>query len=219
MDEFSSDRITTPEMLEAIMTTLSNARTEGEPYKSPTEEHLGPIEAIVLHVARERHGVDAALKRQDSETEKFERQIETAIHGHADFIWDQLGCPDYDPIFNILFPASEPRDTAQRERAERLLVMSDMLHSGIHPKIDRTIANRIAEEIRTLAECYNEHMYARSKHQIRKSALDALEASVARIGLLQLSTLRRALRASGIDDTHIRNVVPAPVSSRRFPTR
>jgi hypothetical protein len=227
MDESSSDRITTPEMLEAILTTLSNARAEGEPYSGPTEEHLGPIEAIVLHIARERHDVDTALKREETEMDKFDRQIEASIHGHADLIWDQLGCPDYDPIFNILFPPAVPpsaapsahMDNAHRERAERLLVMADMLNCGLHPKIDRAVASRIAQEIRALADRYNEHAYARSKHQIRKNALNALEASVARIGLLQLGTLRRALRAVGVDDTHIRTVVPAPVSSRRFPTR
>ncbi len=219
MDESSSDRITTPEMLEAIMTTLSNARTEGEPYQSQAEQHLGPIEAIIFHIARERHDVDTALKLENDELDQCDEQIDTAIHSYADEIWDQLGCPDYDPIFNILFPQSAAKVTIHREGAQRLFVLADMLEKGIHPQIDRTLASRIAQEIRTLGTRYQEHEYAHSKHQFRKSALDTLEASVARIGLLQLGTLRRTLRANGIDDTQIRAVVPAPVSSRRFPTR
>lgn len=219
MDESSIDRITTPEMLEAIMTTLSNARSEGEPYESQAEQHLGPIEAIILHIGRERRDIEASLKLENDELDLCDRQIDAAIHNYADEIWEQLGCPDYDPIFNILFPQSAAKVTAHREGAQRLFVLADMLEKGIHPRIDRTIGARIAQEIRTIGTRYQEHEYTHSKHQFRKSALDTLEASVARIGLLQLGTLRRTLRANGIDDTHIRSLVPAPVSSRRFPTR
>jgi hypothetical protein len=215
MDSPASERITIEEMVEAVTTTLANARAEGEPYKRTAEEQLGPIEAILRRITLERIDAEAALTREETELEQLDEQVETVIQTSADEIWDRLGCPDYDPIYNILFPSVTDGTSTGQAKANRLSVVADLLTSGMHPKIDRAHAALVAQKIRALAEEYHERLYVLSKHQVRKTSLDGFEASVARIGLLELGTLRRTLRNMGVDDTNIKSVVPPPVSSRR----
>jgi len=216
MDEPASERITTAELVDTLMTTLANARLEGEPYKSQAEEQLGPIEVILARIVLDRHDVETALKREQTALEQLASRTETLFHAHADNVWEKLGCPDYDPIYNILFPSTPLEAGAHRGQAERLSLVADLLNGGIHPKIDRVQAAAIANELRGLAAEYHERLYGLFKHQNRKNALDTFEASVARIGLLELGTLRRALRSMGVDDTRIKSVVLAPLSTRRI---
>lgn len=222
MDGPQSERITTPELVESITTTLANARIEGDPYKSKAEAHLGPIEAILLRIAHERSDNQAALKREETELEELVRKADAFLEQHADDLWARLGCPDYDPIYNILFPSVSASHELPRfsnpfqGQAQHLSLLADLLSHGIHPKIERAHAGHVAQEMRALAAEFQEHLYALSKHETRKTALDSFEAAVARIGLLELTTLRRTLRSLGLDDLRIKSVVPAPVSSRRF---
>jgi hypothetical protein len=214
MDEPASERITTQEIIDAITTTLANARAEGEPYQSKAEEHLAAFEAILLRIGIESRHAGDSIKRENSELTLLDQKATTLIDAHADDIWARLGCPDYDPIYNILFPSALPDITPFQIKAERLSVVADLLSSGIHRKIDRARANVIAQEIRALATEYNDHLYVLAKHQSRKTSLEAFEASVARIGLLELGTLRRTLRSMGMDELEIKSVVPPPISIR-----
>lgn len=211
-----SERITTREIIEALTTTLTNARIEGDPYKSPAEEHLAAIVAILLRLALERHDLEKALQDKRADLERLDHDCELFLNTRADEIWNELGCPDYDPIYNILFPSTATSGSNIPERIERLSVVADLLSSGVHPRINLTRAALAAEEIRALAEKCHEFLFVLSKLQTRKSALGAFEASVARIGLLELGTLRKKLRGMGLDDSDIKSVVPPPVSSRRI---
>lgn len=214
-----SERVTIPELVDAITTTLAHARAEGEPYKKEAEALLGPIETILQRIALERHDIDIALQHERTILEHLEEQAEAGLHAHADKVWEHLGCPDYDPIYTVLFPSRSPEPHAFEAHAERLSLVADLLSSGIHPKIDRICGSRVAQEIRMMAEEFRAHLLILSKYQTRQTSLNALEASVARIGLLELGTLRRTLRTLGLDDTRIKYVVPAPVSSRRIPMK
>jgi hypothetical protein len=221
MDGPLSERISTPEIVEAITTTLANARVEGDPYTSKAEEHLGPIEAILLQIGLDRIDVQTALKREETALENLVRKTDTVLEARSEELWSHLGCPNYDPIYNILFPPVSATHELLRMShpfqapAEHLSLIADLLSSGMHPKIDRDLGLHVAQEVRALATEFHDHLHVLSKHKFRKSALDAFEASVARIGLLELGTLRRALRTMGLDDSRIKLVVPPPVSMRR----
>lgn len=219
MDGPFSERVTVPELVDTITTTLAHARAEGDPYKREAEALLGPIETILQRIALERHDLDVATQHERTILEQLEDQAEAELHAHADKIWEHLGCPDYDPIYTVLFPSRSPGPHAFEAQAEQLSLAADLLSSGIHPKIDRIRGAQVAQEIRMMAERFRAHLLALSKYQARQTSLNALEASVARIGLLELSTLRRTLRSMGLDDTRIKFVVPAPVSSRRVPMK
>lgn len=225
MDGPTSERITTPEIVEAITTTLANARMEGDPYKCKAEEHLGPIEAILLRIGLDQIEVQADLKREETALEDLIRKSDALLENHADELWNRLGCPDYDPIYNILFPSASTTHQMLRSthpfqaRAEHLSLIADVLSNGMHPKIERAHALLVAEEMRSLATEIHERLHALAKCKFRKTALDAFEDSAARIGLLELGTLRRALRNLGLDDTRIKSVVLPPISIRRVPPK
>ncbi|MBK9264398.1 MAG: hypothetical protein IPM54_31940 [Polyangiaceae bacterium] len=216
MDDPTSERITTAEMIEAITMALANARFEGDPCKCKAEEHLAPIEAILQRIARDKKDVERALAREEKALENLDRQAEALVQSHGEEIWRLLGCPDYDPIYNILFPSAATVEAEARAKIERLSLIADLLSNHVHPKIDRAYATSANLEFQTIVEDYQERIYLLSKHQFKKSALDAFEASVARIGLLELGTLRRHLRGMGIDDSLVMTIVPPPVSSRRM---
>lgn len=214
MDGPTSERITTQEIIEAITTTLANARTLGEPYQSKADEHLGPIEAILARIGLESRQAKDALQREEADLAQLDQKAETIVDTRADEIWNRLGCPDYDPIYNILFPFAAQDATTLQNKAERLSVAADLLSHALHPKMDPAHATLVAQEFRTLAAQFNDHLYVLAKLQSRKTSLEAFEASVARIGLLELGTLRRTLRNMGVDDTDIKSAVPPPVSIR-----
>jgi hypothetical protein len=215
MDMSASERITIPEMIDAITTTLANARLEGEPYKSKAEEHLAPIEAILARIGLDKRDVDSATRGIEAENKDLDRRAEALVLEHTDEIWTQLGCPDYDPIYNILFPYTAFDNIQIRAKAERLSLLADLLSSNVHPKIDRVYAARAALEIRSVASDYQKNIYFLSQHEFKMNALQAFEASVARVGLLELGTLRKSFRGMGIDDSLVKSIVPPPMSTRR----
>ena len=215
MDGPQSERLTTPEFIEALTTTLANARSEGEPYQSLAEKHLGPLEKILHKIADERREIIATILRLQSNLEELERQTNVAVQNYADRIWEMLGCPDYDPLYNILFPPSSPKPQTFQTNADELSLLAELLKSHVHPGIEPAQANMIANELEAFVTQYDELLYPFSQQKSRQSTLDALEASVARAGLLELSALRRALRALGLDDSRIKSVVPPPVPSSR----
>lgn len=217
MDGPASERLTTPEFIEALTTTLANARDEGEPYQSLAEKHLGPLEAILQKIAHERYLNHSAIGIAHNDLNTLERKTEFLISKYAIEIWEQLGSPDFDPIYNILFPSSAPESQSFQAQAERLTLVAELLKNRLHPRIDAAHAECAATEMLAFAAQFNENIFVLSKHQTREKVLDALEASVARTGLLELGSLRRALRSLGLDDTRIKSVVPPPVSSRRNP--
>lgn len=219
MDGFASERITTQEMIEALTMTLANARTEGEPYQSKAEVHLGPIEAILLHIGIERRNGDEALQHEQTKLEHLDQKAETIVDKRANEIWELIGCPDYDPIYSILFPSAAQDGATIQSKAERLSVVADLLSNAMHPKIESAHATLVAQEFRSLYNAYQDHFAEISKRQLRKKSLDDFEASVACIGLLALGTLRRTLRTMGVEDLDIQTVVPPPVSSRRIAPR
>jgi hypothetical protein len=217
MDGPSSERLTTPEFIEALTTTLANARNEGDPYKSLAEKHLGALETILKKITHERDLNTSALGLAKADLEKIERKTESLLFKHATEIWENLGCPDYDPIYNILFPSSAPKSESFAAQAEQLSVIAELLKSRIHSQIDPAQAERAANEMLEIAEEFQTLLSVFSKHTTRERVLATLEASVARTGLLELSSLRRALRNLGLDDTRIKSVVPPPVPSSRGP--
>jgi hypothetical protein len=219
MDGPISERLTTSEFLEALTVTLANARLEGDPYKELAEKHLGHFETILGRIALQRRETQSAISVAQSELEVLENKTEGLLLKSADEIWEQLGQPDYDPIYNILFPATAPNTRELRVIAGRLLLMAQLLKNDIHPRIDAVQARRIAAEFDELAQQLHDKLDGLSKHLTAQNVLNELEAAVACGGLLELGALRRALRNLGLDDSRIKSVVPPPVSSRRFATR
>jgi hypothetical protein len=217
MDGPASERLTTPEFIEALKTTLANARDEGEPYQSLAEKHLAALEVILNQITHERALTISAIERTSSDLGLLERRCDVLMHKHASEIWEGLGCPDYDPIYNILFPSSLPDPESHDGFAGRLSLVAELLKNHVHPRIDVAQAEVAAAELEAIATQFDQISYVLRKHQMRARVLDGLEASVARTGLLELSSLRRALRSLGLDDTRIKSVVPPPVSSRRNP--
>lgn len=217
MDGPASERLTTPEFIEALKTTLANARDEGEPYRSLAEKHLAALEVILEKITRERAVAVAAIERTSSDLGVLERRSDVLMHKHATDIWEKLGCPDYDPIYNILFPSTVPDADSHEGFAGRLSLVAELLKNRVHPHIDVAQADVAERELETIAAQIHQISSVLRKDQMRVRVLDALEASVARTGLLELSSLRRALRSLGLDDTRIKSVVPPPVSSRRNP--
>lgn len=217
MDGPASERLTTPEFIEALRTTLANARDAGEPYQNLAEKHLGALEVILQNITQERSLVASAIERTSSDLGVVERRCDMLMNTHATDIWESLGCPDYDPIYNILFPSSVPDPVSPDGVAGRLLVVAELLKHRVHPKIDAAQANLAASELAAIASQIYKVLSVLREHQMRARVLDELEASVARTGLLELSSLRRALRSLGLDDTRVKSVVPPPVSSRRTP--
>jgi hypothetical protein len=215
MDSPASDRITISEMIEAITTTLANARLEGEPCKSKAEELLAPIEAILKQIRLDKDDIDLAIRSVEAEIKNLDRRAEVLLSVHADEIWDRLGSPDYDPIYSVLFPHTTFDSVDTRVKAARLSLVADLLSSNVHPRIDRVYAARAALEIRSMATHYQEHNYLLSKHEFKKNAIEAFEASVARVGLLELGTLRKSLRGMGVGDSLVKSIVPPPMSVRR----
>jgi len=215
MDGPQSERLTTPEFIEALTTTLANARHEGDPYKSLAEKHLGTLETILKKIAHERDLNTSGLAITQGNLERLERKAESLIHKHATEIWESLGSPDYDPVYNILFPSSAPKFESFAAQAEQLTIIAELLNNRIHPQIDPNLAERAEKEMLALADEFHELLGVFLKHTTRERVLASLEASVARTGLLELSSLRRALRGLGLDDSRIKSVVPPPVPSSR----
>jgi hypothetical protein len=199
------------DIIDTIRASLANARGRGERWKAHVEEHLGGIEGLLDKLEAGRAAVKERIGQFQAEMAEQSRQADVFIEEMADDIWDRLGRPTNDPLYQVLFFPVEGqllKEAPSEEQPDRMDLLADMIEAGVYAPLDTEGAKEFASEIRKRSSAY--YIVADNLRRLwrKLKILDALEELIARTGHVQHSNLRRRLREAGFGEAEIREVVP-----------
>jgi len=193
-----------------VRTTLGRARARGEPWRAPAEERLGPTVALLETVETK---LKDAMEVLAPLVEAIEAQDDTAdllLGKVADDIWNQLGRPSFDPHLSILFPGGIAyyADGRHEDQPDRMDLLVELLEAGIHPKLDRKLADDAAKKLGDEAKAYRAKVEAARGPKARVDLLTQVKAALARSGQVALVNLKRAYLSLGLLEAEIHKVIP-----------
>lgn len=200
-------------------TTLTRAVARGGTWQSAAEARLGPVVTLAASVdgrrkaAVEEFGpVSARLDAADDVADKLLGRI-------SDDIWNLLGRPGNDPALDILFPGgvSYYTDGDVTEQPGRMLLLAELLESGIHPRLEAARAHAFAAELRSSAAELQTHVSASLPIRLRVQLTEKMHFATARAAHAALVNLKRSWKADGQSEAEIHTVIPDRPGARKAP--
>jgi hypothetical protein len=193
-----------------IRMTLRRAHSRGEPWQAHAEDRLGPTVALLATVEKKLDDAIETLKPLMEAIEIEDDAADLLLGKVSDEIWSALGRPAFDPHLSILFPGgiayyAEGRDEEQPDRMDLLV---ELLVAGIHPNLDRQLADTAAKDVAASAKTYRCRVEAARAPRARVELLTQVKAALARSGQVALSNLKRAYVSQGLGDEEIHKVIP-----------
>jgi len=131
------------------------------------------------------------------------------IKSNADFIWNELGRPANDPVYELLFPGGTGfyADADADEQPDMMLLLAELLESNIHPKLAANVAPKVAA-IRDAADKLASAVEAVRKPRAKVRLYDRMLTAIARTAHFELAKLKRFWKSEGLSETDIHSVIP-----------
>lgn len=132
------------------------------------------------------------------------------VAGVADQIWNDIGRPAQDPHYDLLFPSgiSFYTEGDDDEQPARMELLAEMIESGMHPRLDATRAKAYAKQIRDEAAGFETAVEAARKPRAQAAMYERLRIASARNAHAALVSYKRLLRAQGIPEAKIHELIP-----------
>lgn len=131
------------------------------------------------------------------------------IKSNADFIWNELGRPANDPVYELLFPGGTGfyADADADEQPDMMLLLAELLESNIHSKLAANVAPKVAA-IRDAANKLASAVEAARKPRAKVRLYDRMLTAIARTAHFELAKLKRFWKSEGLSETDIHSVIP-----------
>lgn len=127
----------------------------------------------------------------------------------SDEIWNQLGRPGNDPLYELLFPggAGFYVDGNVEEQPAMMNLLAELLESNVLPKLGADAAAKAAR-IRTAATALEAAVDAAKQPAARLKLADRMLTAAARVGHVELANFKRRLKSDGLSEADIHAVIP-----------
>jgi hypothetical protein len=131
------------------------------------------------------------------------------IKAQADLIWNELGRPANDPVFELLFPGGSGfyADANVEEQPNLMLLLAELLESNLSPKLSANVGARVTA-IRDAAARLGAAVEAARKPRSTVKLYDRMLTAVARSAHVELARLKRYWKSEGISEADIHTVIP-----------
>lgn len=200
------------DILGDVREAFKNANAKEGAAKERAQELLGPVVALILSVEGQlkiaKGEADPLLAAVAAENDR----ADDLLGEISDIVWNTVGRPGpgSDPALAVLFPGgiayyAEGDIAGQPDRMD---VLSQLLTSGIHPKLAPEKAAECAARVTAAANALRTKVDAARKPAARLGVLERMSTSVARVGQMQLANLKRALKISGFTEAQIHEIIP-----------
>jgi hypothetical protein len=199
-----------------VETTLNRARVRGGDWATSADARLAPFTAMWAEADTRLTGAQAAAAPAVARLEEDDETSDDLLGRISDEIWNLVGRPGSDPILQLFFPGGI-RYYATGSTAEqpvRMLLLAELLESGIHPRLPAERATAFATEIREAATRLEEAVDAARSLRARVELAERMRTAVARAAQMALANLKRLWKADGHSDADIHAVIPDRPSRR-----
>lgn len=207
------------DILADINTTLERAFAKKDPWKTSAEARIGFVVALANGISERVKAAQALVGPAVAELGVANEESDKLIGRTSDDIWNDLGRPGVDLLFDLLFPGgiSEYTDAPIDDQPFAMLLLAELLESGIHPKLDATKATAYATNVRQSATRLEEKVDAARPLRARLRVLLRMQTVVARAGAVTLSRLKKQWLADGHSEAEIHTIIPDRPSSKAKP--
>ncbi len=208
------------DILEDAQTTLTNAmELEGE-WQAEAEARLAPLLVLALGVQTRRDVSQAGLNPAASALRVANDASDRLIARISDDTWNLVGRPASDAAFDLLFPGgiSYYTEGDTSEQPERMVLLAELLESGIHPRLPTANAHAFAAELRASSATLREKDDAVRPFRTRIALANKMESAIARATHGALVSLKRVWKANGKTEVEIHQVIPDRPRTAKEPT-
>lgn len=127
-----------------------------------------------------------------------------------DEVWNDIGRPHSDPLFDLLFPegSSVYTDGDVDEQPMLMLLLAELLEANLHPKLTAAAAAEKAGRIRAAAAELDAAVQAAKAPTAKVVLYEKVQGAVARSAQVALANLKRFLKSDGMSEADVHLVIP-----------
>lgn len=131
------------------------------------------------------------------------------VRAQSDLIWNELGRPANDPVFELLFPGGSGfyADASVEDQPQMMALLAELLESNLSAKLAANVAPKVAA-IRDAAARLSAAVDAARKPRATVKLYDRMLTAVARSAQLELARLKRYWKSEGLSEADIHTVIP-----------
>ncbi|MCC6899128.1 MAG: hypothetical protein IT377_09145 [Polyangiaceae bacterium] len=200
-------------IIEDVKTTVTAAAARASGPDGATwgvaESRLGSIIALWEATLAKANAARAALAPLAAAVTVADEKSDHVIKSNADVIWNELGRPANDPVYELLFPggAGFYTDANEDEQPDMMLLLAELLESGLHPKLVPTMGSKVAA-IREAANALGAAVEAARKPRAQVRLYDRMLTTVGRTAHFELAKLKRYWKSEGLSEADVHAVIP-----------
>jgi hypothetical protein len=203
-----------------VKESYTKAKAKGELFGQIAEEKLGSTVELIhftegrLRKAREEFApLHAALDVMDDQSDLLLKKT-------ADDVWNSIGRPASDPAYEIIFPGgvSYYAEGSDEDQPNRMELLAELLESGVHPRLDKELAQNAANAIRAKAAEYRGLLDQLRMPKARVTLLEKVWTAISRSAQAELVKLKRRYKSEGFSETEIHSIIPDRPRAAGFPS-
>lgn len=199
-----------------------NAQARGGMYKTAADQALKPALALSGTIGQKRELLAAKLAPLVAAHRSTDDRADGFVGRVSDMVWNDVGrpAPGSDGIYDIIFPAGITfyTDGPDDEQPERMILLAELLESGIHPQLDPAKAKDYGKQLRDEAAQLDAAVEALRKPRLQLAMYDRMVLAAAKNVHAGLTRFKRLLRAHNISEADIHTVIPdRPQSAKKAP--
>jgi hypothetical protein len=194
------------------------AQARGGTYKTLSEQTLSAPLKLIDMVEKRLSAMAAKANPLIAAQDHIDDEVDGFIARVSDDIWNDIGRPAADPVYETMFPSgitfyTDGPDDAQPARME---LLADLLEAKLHPKLDAKKAKQYAAEVREAAQTLEAAVDAARKPRTQLAMYGRMKIAAARNVQMGLTNFKRMLKIAGMSETEIHSViVDRAVASRK----
>lgn len=198
------------DILADVRKSFAAAQAAGGPFKTLADQTLKQALALFDLIDGKLRTAQAKLEPLQATQLAKNASADRFVGRLADDIWNDVGRPAQDPQYELLFPSgiSFYTEGPDDEQPTRMELLAEMIESGLHPRLDATRAKAYAKQLRDEATAFEAAVEAARKPRAQVTMFERLRTASGRNAHSALVSYKRLLRAQGISEAKIHEVIP-----------
>lgn len=198
------------DILADARTTVTRARARGGVFAESAEARLAPVLALVEPLEAELAEARRASAALVAALDAADHDADIVVRASADRIWNAIGRPARDAGFELLFPSGSGYyvDGDVEEQPHRMRLLVGLLRRGVHPRLAADVAAAVADELEQAAVRLAAAVDAARAPRTQVTLLSRTRTALGRTAALELADYKRLLRAHGVSEAAVHEVIP-----------
>lgn len=215
MGEVISRKASRDRIIDDVSTTRTRAATRATASTADAsawavaESRLGPVLTLWSNTLAKAEAAKAEVAPVEAALDVANDTSDDVIKGISDTVWNELGRPANDPVFELLFPGGTGSyaEVEVEDQPSMMLLLAELLETNPHPKIAPTVAPKVAA-LREAALKLEAAVDAARKPRSKAKLYDRMLTAVARSAHFELAKLKRYWKSEGLSEADIHAVIP-----------